>query len=185
MLRSLSVISHKGVTYSTSTIMKSILKPIQILAVLAIFSFFFSCDDTPEGDCVFFQEDMNGKIGGVDWRYEAGTAEFVADNIMSVDIFGPDEDLTNGACALSFGLTSNVFFSVPSELGEYSLNLDFSGGNNQIVTMFDMNASGNIIITEGCISVSRITATEVDIKFNVKSDDNNFMNGEATLEICQ
>jgi hypothetical protein len=165
--------------------MKNILKPIQFLAVLAFVSFFFSCDDDGDGDCIFFQEDMNGKIGGVDWTYQAGTAEFVADNIMSVDIFGPDEDLVEGACALSFGMTSNVFFSVPSELGEYSLNLDFSGGSNQIVTMFNMAAADNIIVTEGCISVARITATEVDIKFNVKSDDNNFMNGEATLEICQ
>lgn len=165
--------------------MKSILKALQFLSVLVFLSFFFSCDDDGDGDCVFFQEDMNGKIGGIDWRYKEGTAEFVADNIMSVDIFGQDENLDEGACALSFGMTSNVFFSVPSELGEYSLSLDFTGGSNQIVTMFDENAADNIIITEGCISVSRITNTEVDIKFNVKSDDNNYMDGEATLEICQ
>jgi hypothetical protein len=184
-LRSVSVISQEKLSILTSTIMKNILKPIRFLAVIAFFSFFFSCDDDGGGDCVFFQEDMNGKIAGVDWRYKAGTAEFVADNIMSVDIFGQDEDLIDGACSLSFGMTSNVFFSVRSELGEYSLNLDFSGGSNQIVTMFDMIAADNIIVTEGCISVSRITDTEVDIKFNVKSDDNNFMDGEATLEICQ
>lgn len=165
--------------------MKSILKSIWLLAVIASISFFFSCDEDSDGDCVFFQEDMNGKIAGVDWRYQAGIVDFVPDNTMSVDIFGQDEDLTAGACTLEFGLTNSVFFSVPSELGEYALNLDFSGGDNQIVTMSDVSAADNIIITEGCISVSRITDTEVDIKFNVRSDDNNYMNGEATLEVCQ
>lgn len=165
--------------------MKNILKTFQLLTIFAVICLFSSCDEDGDGDCVFFQEDMNGKIGGVDWRYQAGIAELVADNIMSVDIFGEDEVLDDGACELEIGFENNVFFSVPFSTGEYPLSLDFNGGKNQFVTLFDVSTGDNIIITEGCISVSRITSTEVDIEFNVRSDDDNFMNGIATLEICE
>ena len=161
------------------------MKLLKTWSFVACVLIFLSCEEDKPTNCLFFPEDLNGEINGTAWMYQGGIVEFRSDNMMSVDIFGMDEDLTGVICDISFGATDNVSFSIPSNVGDYALSLGMSGDNSQTVTMYDAETAQNIIVTDGCVQVTTIMETEVKIKFDITADADNFLRGEAILVICQ
>lgn len=161
------------------------MKTLRLFPLLICILFAFSCEDDLPNSCLYFEEYLNGKIEGTVWDYETGIVEMRADNTMNIDLFGTDEVFLTTPCDVLFGITDNVSLNLPAAVGDYSLVLDSSGGNNRTLTLYDAETSQNIIMTEGCVQVSRITETQIEMKFDVGDGaSENFLRGEATLEIC-
>jgi hypothetical protein len=84
-----------------------------------------------------------------------------------------------------FGEGDMVFFTVPNAVGLYKLKFSFSGGtDNQTATLFDTEETLNVIATEGAIEILTITTAEVTGRLDVRSDANNYINGNFTVTLC-
>ncbi len=155
------------------------LKFLPLLAICALV--LFSCKDDTDS-CEFSTTTLSGKIEGNDWTFQGGSATN-SNGELDVDLFGMDEDLTNGPCGIFFGSSLTAFFSIPAEVGQYPLDFSFTSGG-QTVTLFDPSTANNIIVSDGCVEIVSITDTEAVLRFNIENDGNNFLRGEATLTIC-
>lgn len=161
------------------------MKNLRILTLFTCILFAFSCEEDDTSSCVYFEEYLNGKIEGTVWDYETGIVEMRTDNTINIDLFGKDEVFLSTPCDVSFGITDNVSLNLPAAVGDYSLKLDSSGEESQTLTLYDAETARNIIMTEGCVQISTITDTYIEMKFDVGSaDSDNFIKGEATLEVC-
>jgi hypothetical protein len=143
----------------------------------------FSCKDDEDAKpkYEFKDQDLSGKIENVAWTYEEGTAD-ANGNTLSIDLF---LDQVDPVCELfGFPEGNQVFFTVPNQVGVYELKFDFSGSDNQTVTLFVPEEVLNIICSKGAIEILSISDTEVTGRIDARSDENNYINGNFTVVIC-
>ncbi len=146
---------------------------------------FFACsDDDGDGNSsnceLTSTATATGKLNGDVWTFQGGRGSInPADSIMTVRMFGMDEDLSNGICNVGLGSNDRIFFDVPAEVGEYALNS--SGGT---ITMYDVDANLNYLVSSGCMEITSVTDTEITIVFNIGSDPDYQLVGQAVITVC-
>ncbi len=130
----------------------------------------------------FTDQDLQGKIGGVDWTYQSGKAAIWGSdtgtlhiNIYSSAPSGGDE-CGGGAYASGANV---VMTSVPNEV---QLNqLSFSIQN---ITLYD--GQTNNIAVQGAIEILSInTSGNVTGRIDARADADNYVNGNFTIKYCQ
>ncbi len=152
------------------------------LLILSIFVF-FSCtfevsDDDDNQFCNFSSNNASGKLNNATWTYQGGYAN-IGGSLMTIRMFGMDEDISGGICNLTLGSNDRIFFDVPAAVGEYELN-----NNGGTITMYDTDGNVNYLISNGCMQVVSITDTEVTMNFNIGSENDYFLEGVAVITIC-
>ena len=134
--------------------------------------------DDPKPSYEFKNQTASGKIEGVAWTFVEGRAEDNGDNI-SIDLM---LEQSEAPCEIfGFGEGDVVFFTIPNAVGLYKLQM---GANSQTATLFDEDDFLNVIAVDGAIEILTITTTEVTGRLDVRSDSNNFINGNFTVTLC-
>jgi hypothetical protein len=139
-------------------------------------------DDEKNAPAYAFQDQIiQGKINGQVWSFKDGNAEVNSfdETKLSIDL---GSNKVNDPCG--FGATSGlrVFFSIKKELGLKELSSSTEG---QTITMYDPEGSLNTISSEGAVELLTITATQVTGRIDAQFDDDNFVNGNFTVLLCE
>lgn len=156
------------------------MKKLWVVVLLAIA---LGCGkDDPKPSYKFKNQTATGKIEGVSWTFVEGKAEDDGDN-FSIELM---LDQTDSPCdVFAFPDGDLVMFTIPNVVGLYKLKFSLSGGSDlRTATLFDSEETLNIIATEGAIEILTITASEVTGRLDVRSDDNNYINGNFTVSLC-
>jgi hypothetical protein len=137
--------------------------------------------DDPQPSYNFKDQTAAGEIEGVSWSFAEGTA---SDNgvELSIDLM---LDQPDAPCDVFIPDGDEVFFSIPNAVGLYKLKFSFkSGAVNQTATLFDEEETLNVICSEGAIEILMITDTEVTGRLDIRSDKDNYINGNFTVALC-
>lgn len=79
-----------------------------------------------------------------------------------------------------------VFFTLPSNTGVHLLKFDFNDlEGSRTVTLFDDEEVMNVIATEGAVEITSVTDTHVTGRIDARADEDNFINGNFTVPLCQ
>jgi hypothetical protein len=142
-----------------------------------------SCSDDDKNDdkgpgYTFKDQDASGEIDGTVWTYEEGFALVDNESNLQIKLYLPqndflcDEDMPDGSLA---------FFIVPNEVGVYKLTNDLTGFYVNLVD----NDFGAHLAKSGAIEIVSITETSVTGRMDVKKDENNYVNGNFTVDFCE
>jgi len=160
--------------------------PFYLLVLVMLTSLAISCSDDDESGPSYNFEDQNlqGKIDGEDFILGDGRGEisFFEDDQLSIDLYHSDEP--EDACDVLNSDFVYAFFTIPDEVGIYELFLDLENFEGQTVTLFNPDGTLNNIATEGAVELTSITDTEVSGRIDARMDDDNFINGNFTVEFC-
>ncbi len=140
-------------------------------------------DEAPAYD--FKDQTLAGAIEGQNWNYGDGYATITGEGAtakLHVTLVLPTE--SEGCDIVPEG--DRVFFTFPLSTGVHVLRLDFNDmENSRTVTLFDSEETMNVIATQGAVEITSITDTEVIGRMDARSDENNFINGDFSVPICQ
>ena len=145
-----------------------------------------SCGKEEEAPAYSFEDQtLAGAIEGVNWTYGDGYANVTGEGATSklhVTLVLPSED--EGCDIMPEG--DRVFFSFPLFAGLHILKLDFNDlENSRTVTLFDTEETMNVIATEGAVEITSITETHVTGRIDARADEDNFINGNFSVPLCQ
>jgi hypothetical protein len=153
-------------------------KLIILLAILTM-----GCDkDDPKPAYEFKNQTATGEIEGESWVFVEGKAEDAGEN-LSFDLM---LDQAEAPCDI-FGFPEGdvVFFTIPNAVGLYKLKFSLSGGTDILTaTLFDVEGTLNVVATEGAIEILSITDTQVTGRLDIRSDEDNYINGNFTVTLC-
>ena len=66
------------------------------------------------------------------------------------------------------------------------LKFDFNDlEGSRTVTLFDDEEVMNVIATEGAVEITSVTDTHVTGRIDARADEDNFINGNFTVPLCQ
>lgn len=127
----------------------------------------------------FKDQDASGEIEGDSWTYEDGYVKEIigGDDELTVNLFLTQDD---DVCKVVIADGGNVSFVVPNATGVYEVTGDITGFT---VSLVDTELSTHLA-TSGAVEIVSITETSVTGKIDVKSDDNNYINGNFTIDFC-
>jgi hypothetical protein len=139
-------------------------------------------------ELAYVDQNLQGEIDGENWAFASGTFSEVSynDTIFTLKLFPVDD--TNKCSSFFFPEVDNILFSCPKVAGKYNLNVDLTGNTeSRTVTLYDHSESNNIIASEGWFELMNIDTIKgtMDIKLVAKYDDENMVNGRATLTYCK
>lgn len=133
----------------------------------------------------FTNQDLAGVIEGVSWTYGDGYADVTGEGEnakLHVTLLLPSEG--EGCDILADG--DRTMFSFPRYAGLHILKFDYNDvENSRTVTLFDDEETMNVIATQGAVEITSITDTEVKGRIDARADDDNFVNGNFTVPLCQ
>lgn len=145
----------------------------------------FSCSKDSESPAYDFKDqELSGFIEGVNWMYGDGYATTTGEGAtskMHITLVLPSED--EGCDIMPEG--DRVFFSFPLQAGIHVLKLDFNDvENSRTVTLFDSEEVMNVIATEGAVEITSITETHITGRIDARADEDNFVNGNFSVPLC-
>ena len=145
-----------------------------------------SCSSEEEAPAYnFTDQELAGMIEGKDWSYGDGYADITGEGETSklhVTLVLPSDG--EGCDILADG--DRVMFSFPKYAGLHILKMDFDDiENSRTVTLFDDEETLNVIATQGAVEITSITDTEVKGRIDARAYDDNFVNGNFTVPLCQ
>ena len=150
----------------------------------------FTCDNAGRDNYNFIDQDLQGKIGGVAWKWEGtekgGLAEESLDGNLDVEIRHITAEGGNPCDPLAFIDTDyKVSFKIlkapASAVGLYELGSD----TGTYVTMYD--GVSNHICSQGAVEILSVSATPAGLvagRMDVTLNDNNTINGNFTVTYC-
>lgn len=172
------------------------------LFVFVLFISASSCkkDEEPEPEVVeitpaptapsyeFKSQNLQGKIEGKEWRFIAGAAKnhsFGDSTKFSINLY---TETDSNICRI-FPDEDRVLFSIPKKEEIFELNLSFSATeDSHTITLFDVEATNNLIASEGAVQVVKIDSTSgsptVELKIDARYNEDNFINGTCKVSIC-
>jgi hypothetical protein len=159
----------------------------RILQFAGILFLIFSCKDDEEPSYSFKNQDASGKIGNVAWTYQDGRATIDgsgADARLNISLIIAQQSGDQG-CDIFQIEGDEVFFGVPAVVGLYKLSFNLNSGTGQTATLFDDEETFNHIAAEGAIEILTITATQVTGRIDARGDQENTVNGNFEVDICQ
>lgn len=119
---------------------------------------------------------LQGMIGGASWTFRSGeTDSFLSDE---TDFFASLYSEDYEACGYSWPEGAKMLASVPLEPGEY----DFGWSRN---VTFVTGPGENLISLDGGIVIDEVTATTVSGGMVAEFDNDNYVDGNFTLTICE
>ena len=138
-------------------------------------------DDEPSSKYNFEDQVAQGQIEGEAWSFKVGKA-FLSEDldgnvIYSMRMYGMQETFTE-PCG-EFADFNEVFFYLPTEIGLYELKF---GGRT--ATLLFRETYYNILASDGAIEILTISDTEITGRLDIRSGENNFINGNFRLDIC-
>ncbi|HEY8513301.1 MAG TPA: hypothetical protein VIL31_15190 [Cyclobacteriaceae bacterium] len=144
-----------------------------------------SCSkDSESPSHTFKDQDAAGEIEGVEWAYADGYAATTGEGTskkLHITLVLPHE--AQGCDILPEG--DFVLFSIPAIKGLYTLKLDFNNPENSYtVTLFDSDESMNVIAGKGAVEILSITESEVTGRIDARADDENYVNGNFSIPLC-
>ena len=145
-----------------------------------------SCSSDKEAPAYSFtDQNLAGMIEGVDWSYGDGYADITGEGEtakLHVTLVLPSEG--EGCDILAEG--DRVFFSFPKYEGLHILKVDFDNIEaSRTVTLFDSEETMNVVATQGAVEITSISETEVKGRIDARAYDDNFVNGNFTVPLCQ
>lgn len=157
-----------------------------LVNAIALCLLFASCSSDTEAPAYnFTDQPLAGMIEGVSWTYADGYADITGEGEnakLHVTLALPSEG--TGCDILVDG--DRVMFSFPKYAGLHILKLDFNDvEGSRTVTLFDDEETMNVIATQGAVEITSITDTEVKGRIDARAYDDNFVNGNFTVPICQ
>ncbi|MFW5759757.1 MAG: hypothetical protein ACOCXH_02115 [Cyclobacteriaceae bacterium] len=159
-----------------------------LLSLVIAITFLSACsseDGDPSATYDFKEQIAQGQIEGEAWTFEAGKALLTEDQdgnpIYSIKMYSNNETITE-VCSFFGAEFDEVFFSLPTEIGVYKLS--FSSSNSRTVTLFDRENIMNVIASDGAVEIIAISETQITGRADIRSGNDNFINGNFTLEIC-
>ena len=126
------------------------------------------------------RDPLRGKIGGEDWNYTAGNAQFnTFDNditglITAIDISDP--------CAIRISNDPHITLKFPAVRRNYTL--PFINQNDGFVIFNLKGGTKKLTATSGFLEVVAITSTEVVGYISADFDEKNNVQGAFLLQIC-
>ena len=139
-------------------------------------------DESPVYD--FKDQALAGAIEGVSWSYGDGYASTTGEGAtakLHVTLVLPSED--EGCDIMPDG--DRVFFTLPSNTGVHLLKFDFNDlEGSRTVTLFDDEEVMNVIATEGAVEITSITETHITGRIDARADEDNFVNGNFSVPLC-
>lgn len=145
-----------------------------------------SCSSEVEAPAYnFTDQNLAGMIEGVDWSYGDGYADITGEEEtakLHVTLVLPSEG--EGCDILAEG--DRVMFSFPKYEGLHILKVDYNDiGSSRTVTLFDSEETMNVVATQGAVEITSISDTEVKGRIDAHAYDDNFVNGNFTVPLCQ
>ncbi len=174
---------------------------MRIVLVCAVFFVLAACrKDEPEPEVIetiaenpaptfeFKNQELQGEIEGKVWRFVSGSARnhaFGDSSEFSINLYAETD---SNICRFS-PTEDRVLFSIPKEEEVFELSLSFTGEEESYtVTLFDVEATNNLIASQGAVQVIRIdssTSTKsIVLDLDVRYNADNFVNGRCTIPIC-
>jgi len=171
--------------------MKRTAKLILCTSALLTTLFITSCgkDDDESGPSnEFIDQNLQGTIDGIPFNYGEGEAElttnFDEEEVLSLDLFDSNEEITDICEFFGFGDQVSVFFSITPEVGLYPLSFDLNSTSGQTVTLFNPDGAVNIISSEGAVEILSISDTQVRGRIDARFDSETNVNGNFTATFC-
>lgn len=158
------------------------MKSISSLLGFAALLFLFSCsseDDNPGSS----EGAASGKINGVDWEFDVGTAFLEEiDQKYTINLLGKEEGATDNGCSILFPGEEYVRFTVNAAVGSYPLPFEI---NSQGVKFYpDQSVGGFELATGGSVEITEITDSQVVGRLEATLNDDNNVSGTFTVTIC-
>jgi hypothetical protein len=145
----------------------------------------FTCDNAGSDDYSFIDQDLQGKIGGVTWKWEGtengGLGEESLDGNLDIEIYGIAAESGDPCHPLAFEATSyKVFFTITvapvNAVGLYE---------GHCVTM--SNGVTDYICSQGTVEILSVSATPGELvtgRVDANLNDNSTVNGNFTVTYC-
>jgi hypothetical protein len=162
--------------------------PMRTSSLLIIsMAILFSCKDEDEKPSHSFKnQNLSGKIGNSSWTFSDGYADVYGleeESQVSVDLFQEAED-GEGCCALAKG--NEVLFTLPNKVGLYMLKFELNDFENSVVVnLFEEDGYVNNLASTGAVEILSISETQVSGRIDARIDDESFVNGNFTVNICK
>ena len=157
-------------------------------SLLLIFSLaiLFSCKDEEEKPThTFKNQNLSGKIGNTSWTLNDGYADVYGideQSQVSVDLFMEAEE-GEGCSALAKG--NEVLFTLPNKVGLYLLKFELNDFENSVVVnLFEEDGYINNLASTGAVEITAISDTQVSGRIDARIDEESFVNGNFTVDIC-
>ena len=155
----------------------SILCFVNILLIV----FLVSCEKDYEYK--FIDQDLTGKVFGLDWTYQSGEAKTFAGDTAKFIINLWDENID--PCTSADGSDYTVFFTVPKSIRLFHLQVAILEDTGQTIAFYH---DGTIFEAfEGVIEILSIDLTNtltITGRIDAKFDDSNRLNGNFTVKYC-
>ena len=171
--------------------MKRTAKLILCASALLTTLFITSCgkDDDESGPSYeFIDQNLQGTIDGQAFDFGEGEAElttnFDEEQVLALDLFDSNEEITDICEFFGFGDQVSVFFSITPEVGLYPLSINAKSFTGLTVTLFNPDGAVNNISTEGAVEILSISDTQVRGRIDARFDSENNVNGNFTATFC-
>lgn len=139
----------------------------------------------PDDSYNFIDQNALGKINGTDFELGEGTYGLLFED-LAISLYHKDELLGTNACnnsTLEFG---DVFFTIPNEVGLQELQLNiFDFGLGKSVVFNHPDAEEVIVGSFGAIEILSISDDVVEGRIDARADEDNFINGNFTVSLCE
>lgn len=143
------------------------------LALLGLFGFACAGDSFEITD-----QPLQGQVGGQPWAFVKGeTNAFLSDaDGFFASLYAADFD----ACGFSQASGNSLILSIPTEPGDYELNLQ----RNMTFVVEDESGPQNLIAFDGRIVVDEVSATTIRGGIHARFDGDNEVDGNFAVTVC-
>lgn len=146
--------------------------------VLATTVLLVSCnDDTNRLD--LDKDPLKGKIGGAEWQYTVGNAQYSPFNNEATGIIINLE--TTEPCGVTNTILAHIKITIPTIKG--TINLP-DPQNRAIVKLANPNGGPIYTTTGGFIQIVEVNSREIIGYISADYDDDNYVQGSFLVEIC-
>ena len=126
------------------------------------------------------EQTLQGLINGVDWIFGSGVAIYDAsDDEYLLRLYA---EQVEDPCTLQTSV-NKILTTMPNQVGPYSLSL--GGSTVTFVENRDDDSPMNFIAIQGEVNVTAIGEGTLEAGMAVLANDNTWVNGEFTVQICE
>jgi hypothetical protein len=137
--------------------------------------FLSACGNEGEIDSV----SLRGRVGGEDWVMKFGKTEAEDIDPGYFALFLPIETVENNPCDIFIPSTNYIAATLPRTEGTYSLPFP-------IASHFAFRFNGQFLIpTSGSVTIRNIGGNTIRGTINARGDDDNFVDGDFILNLCE